>query len=59
MSLTVDAEKTKDVVSLIFVRSGLNEKDARLVAENLVQAENAGNPLALKKHRKSAWRSPR
>ncbi|MBQ8013319.1 MAG: Ldh family oxidoreductase [Treponema sp.] len=42
MSLTVDAEKTKDLVSLIFVRSGLNEKDARLVAENLVQAEMRG-----------------
>lgn len=42
MALIVDSEKTKNLVSLIFVRSGLDEKDAHLVAENLVQAEMRG-----------------
>ena len=42
MAITIDAEKTKDLISLVFVRSGLNEKDSRLVAENLVQAEMRG-----------------
>ena len=42
MSIIVDSIKIQDLISLIFVRSGLKESDARTVADNLVQAEMRG-----------------
>ena len=40
--ITVDCEKIKNLVAKIFVASNLNENDALLVADNLVQAEMRG-----------------
>lgn len=41
-TITVDFEKIKNLVSKIFVSSGLNESYANTVADNLVQAEMRG-----------------
>lgn len=42
MPIRVDSRKMQELVSLIFVRSGLKEADAKTVADNLVQAEMRG-----------------
>lgn len=42
MSLLVDSEKTKKLISLIFEKSGLNKESSNIVAENLIQAEMRG-----------------
>ena len=42
MSLLVDSEKTKKLISLIFEKTGLNKESSNIVAENLIQAEMRG-----------------
>ena len=42
MAITVDPEKIKELVQIIFERSGLNPYEAEIVSDNLVQAELRG-----------------